>query len=566
MKSTSPMGRSLKVWRVRQATCATAKWPSSSTGALACATVYLSSSSADRKTISSLTQGVPFSSLYTRRNGCLDEAELVDARERRQRADQADVRTFRRLDRADASVVALVHVADVESGALAGQATGPQRRQTPLVRELGERVGLVHELRQLAGPEELLDRRDHRARIDQARGGDRPRVADGHALLDDSLHADQAHAELVLQKLADRAHAAVAEVVDVVGLTVAVVQVDELADDRDEVLVVEDAAILVPRALARLFFTDAEVLVELEPADLREVEAARVEEQRVEQVARVLYGWRIARADLPVQLDERFLDAGGVVLLERRVDVLVLGIEVDIGEERANVVVARVADRAHQRGDRHLALTVNLDCEDVLAGGLDLEPGTAVGDELGREEEATGRPVLAAGEVHARRAHELRDDHALGAVHNERPGAGHHREVAHEDLGFLDLAGVLAGLDVEPGVDPERRGEGHVTLTAFLFVVFGLAEFVVEKAQFVVLSGVVRDRVDLVEQLPQPFSLEPLERVKLGLDQVSDLELVCNLAVRLAGGSSGKRKDHMLEFPREGMRAGMRGDGHNPVS
>ena len=43
-----------------------------------------------------------FADLAVRR---LDEAVLVDAGERRQRRDEADVRTFRRLDRADAAVV-----------------------------------------------------------------------------------------------------------------------------------------------------------------------------------------------------------------------------------------------------------------------------------------------------------------------------------------------------------------------------------------------------------------------------------------------------------------------------
>ena len=49
----------------------------------------------------------------------LDEAVLVDAREGRQRRDEADVRTFRRLDRADAAVVRGVNVAHFEAGALA---------------------------------------------------------------------------------------------------------------------------------------------------------------------------------------------------------------------------------------------------------------------------------------------------------------------------------------------------------------------------------------------------------------------------------------------------------------
>src|SRR4029079_3103158 len=52
----------------------------------------------------------------------LDEAELVDPRVARQRRDQADVRTFRRLNRADAPVVGRVDVADFEARASAREA------------------------------------------------------------------------------------------------------------------------------------------------------------------------------------------------------------------------------------------------------------------------------------------------------------------------------------------------------------------------------------------------------------------------------------------------------------
>jgi DNA-directed RNA polymerase subunit beta len=50
----------------------------------------------------------------------LHEAERVDPRVRRQRADEADVRAFRRLDRAHAAVVRRVDVTDLEAGPLAG--------------------------------------------------------------------------------------------------------------------------------------------------------------------------------------------------------------------------------------------------------------------------------------------------------------------------------------------------------------------------------------------------------------------------------------------------------------
>lgn len=148
----------------------------------------------------------------------LDEAEGVDPAVRAQRADQADVRPFRGLDRAHAAVVRRVDVTDLHVGALTGQTAGAQGVETTLVRQARERVGLVHELRQLRGAEELLDRRHDRTDVDQGLRRDGLDVLRGHALADDALHAGQAQADLVLDELADRADTAVAEVVDVVGL------------------------------------------------------------------------------------------------------------------------------------------------------------------------------------------------------------------------------------------------------------------------------------------------------------------------------------------------------------
>src|SRR5690606_10099572 len=147
-----------------------------------------------------------------------DETERVDAAVGRERADQTDVRAFRRLDRAHAAVVRRVHVADLEARALTGQTTGTESREAALVGQTRERVGLVHELGELGGAEERLDRRHHGADVDQGLRRDRLDVLRGHALADDALHAGQTRADLVLDELADRAQTTVAEVVDVVDL------------------------------------------------------------------------------------------------------------------------------------------------------------------------------------------------------------------------------------------------------------------------------------------------------------------------------------------------------------
>ena len=69
---------------------------------------------------------------------------------------------------------------------------------------------------ELAGAEELLDGRHHRADVDQRLGRDGLDVLGGHALAHHPLHAGQADADLVLDQLADRTDPAVGEVVLVV--------------------------------------------------------------------------------------------------------------------------------------------------------------------------------------------------------------------------------------------------------------------------------------------------------------------------------------------------------------
>ena len=169
----------------------------------------------------------------------LDEAVLVDPGIGREAVDQADIRTFRRLDRADAAVMGRMHVAHLEAGALAGQAARAQRREPPLVGDLGERVGLVHELRQLRRAEELAHRRRRRLGVDQVVRHHRVDLDRAHALADRPLHAQQADAVLVLHQLADRAHPAVAEMVDVVDLAAPVLEVDQHLEDREDVLLAQ---------------------------------------------------------------------------------------------------------------------------------------------------------------------------------------------------------------------------------------------------------------------------------------------------------------------------------------
>src|SRR6185369_11673997 len=148
-----------------------------------------------------------------------DKAKLVDARKARETRDESDVRTFRRLDRTDTSVVSWVYVADFESRALTRQTTRSEGRETAFVRDFRQRIRLVHELRQLARAEELAHRGRDRLGVDQvARHRRLHFLVNRHLLLDRTFHALEADAKLVFQQLTNRTDAPITEVIDVVRL------------------------------------------------------------------------------------------------------------------------------------------------------------------------------------------------------------------------------------------------------------------------------------------------------------------------------------------------------------
>ena len=242
----------------------------------------------------------------------LDEAVLVDPAEAGEPVDQADVRAFRSLDRADPAIMGRVDVADFEARALTGQAAGPERRHAALVGDFRQRVGLVHELRQLRRAEEFAHRGDRRLGVDQVVGHDRRHVDAAHALLDRALHAQQADAILVLEQLADRADAAVGEVVDIVDLALAVLEVHQLLDDREDVFLAQrrDGVLGV----------EAKAHVELDAADRGQVIALGVEEQAVEQGVGGLARRRLAGAHDAVDVGQRAVAVFALVGLQRVAD------------------------------------------------------------------------------------------------------------------------------------------------------------------------------------------------------------------------------------------------------
>ena len=398
----------------------------------------------------------------------LDEAEAVHSGIGGQGSDQPDVRALGGLDGAHPAIVARVDVTNLEAGPLTAEPTRAERREPAPVGETRQGIRLVHELAELARPEELLDRGGDRPDVDQAVRCDRLGVLGGHPLLDDPLEPGEPDSDLILDELTDGADPAVAEVVDVVGADrdlnaqmrghrrLTGVHLHEVPDRIDDVLVAEELQSLCPVVIRN---GGLKLLAQLVAADPGEVVALGIAEHRLDETAGGLHGGGLTGAELAIQVDERLFLGVGRVTLDR-----VANRFGPVEEVEDLLVGLGDPERTEETGHVLTALPVDAHADGVSLVGVELEPGTTSGDHLARIDEPIGGLVRCRIEVHARRPDELRHDDTLGAVHDEHPVVGHHREVTEEDLLLLDLAG---GLVHEPCGHEQRHGVVGVALLGF---------------------------------------------------------------------------------------------------
>ena len=219
-------------------------------------------------------------------------------------------------------------------------------------------------------------------------------------------------------------------------------------------------------------------------------------------------------------------DLGGHLLVRGRVEL----------EPGARVLGGQCTK---ERRDRELPLPVDPRVDDALLVDLDLEPRAAAGHEV-RDEDLLVR-ILRLHQIGAGGADELRDDHALGAVDDERAGVRHHGEIPHEHGLLADLARLRVH---EADGHRERHLVRQVLLTALLDRDRRRAELVIGKLDCE-RAGVVLDRRDIVDRLAKPFLHEPVEGSSLDVDEVGKVEDVLQTGKTLPRGARGDLGGHV---------------------
>ena len=165
------------------------------------------------------------------------------------------------------------------------------------------------------------------------------------------------------------------------------------------------------------------------------------------------------------------------VWIERPEKFLVANYKPVGGVEGAqNVFAGTQAESTQENRTQELALAIDTYVEHVFLVVFELDPGTAVRNDLAEEVGA----IVCGLEEHARRAVQLADDDTFGAINNEGAVLRHQRNIAEEYFLFFDVANrTIPGLcvlikDGETHGDLERRRVRHAALFALVHVVLQL--------------------------------------------------------------------------------------------
>ena len=124
-----------------------------------------------------------------------------------------------------------MNVTYLKTCTVSGKSARTQCRKTSFVGHLGQRVGLIHKLRQLRGAKERVDDRGQSLGVDQVNGCKDFVVPHVHSFTYGSCHSGKSYTKLVGQLFANGPYAAVAQMVYIVYNGLGVDQLYQVADD-----------------------------------------------------------------------------------------------------------------------------------------------------------------------------------------------------------------------------------------------------------------------------------------------------------------------------------------------
>ncbi len=170
---------------------------------------------------------------------------------------------------------------------------------------LRKRVGLIHELWKLRGTKKFPHSCSRRLCVNKVlrhHGIDFDRA---HAFLNGTLHAQEAKTILIFHQLANRAHPAVAQMVNIINLTNTITKIVQGLHHRNNIFAAQNPY--------GVFCVQIQTHIHLNTANRRQVIALGIKEKTFQKLTSRFQCWWFARTHYPVYVDQRLFFAVGLI-------------------------------------------------------------------------------------------------------------------------------------------------------------------------------------------------------------------------------------------------------------
>ena len=204
-----------------------------------------------------------------------------------------------------------MYVADFKARSPSVQSARSKRRQSSLVRQLAQRIGLVHYLAQLSAPEEKVDAARHALRVDQVRypQGLLAFLHRAHSFLHGLTKFQKPLANFAAGQFVNSPKPAITQMVDIVNLAFVIPQPDYVIHRIDK--------ILGPQRHLGKADVLPEFAVQPEPANLAQPVPVYVKELLIEKLFGLLLVGRVTGPQPDVKLQQRLVVTLAIVFRKR---------------------------------------------------------------------------------------------------------------------------------------------------------------------------------------------------------------------------------------------------------
>ena len=429
---------------------------------------------------------------------------------------ETDVWSFWCCNWTDASVLCRVYITNFERCTLTCETPDTECRNTTLMWEFWERIRLIHELWELVRTEELAHHGNHGTWVDKTSWNSIFEIRDdSHTILGNLFHTSESYLDLVVDELTNWTNTTILEVIDIIDIVswTFITEREEVLETIEKILSNQEHlrfwSIYCSLMFSKFFW---ELSICLDTCNCTEFELFWIIKCRLKELFNTLISTEISWTQELVDSIECFHASFCLVLLESWSDMLRNPLIFTL-ECIQYICIRLISPSTKKYWYWDLSLFVDFDIDNSTFFDLDLEPRTALRDNLHRKKSWI---FLIWSEKHTSRTYNLIDDHTLDTIDDKCSHLSHKWYTSEIYILLFDLPCLL----VE---HLESSLEWCFVVEIFTLTichrVFWFLEWVVLVVDCYLLTWKVLDRKYLVKSLIE-LDLEKVSiAIKLYLDE-----------------------------------------------